>query len=533
MKKLIALVAMSLCGIAFAADVTWTGEGQSPAWSDAGNWSAEPQAEDVLVVRGDVKADSDDILWANGFAGIKIDGAASRLTVSPMTKNVEMKVPLSGDGMFATTNAAIKANCNLSLLQDNSAFMGPFLTDRVGLTVRHPYALGLTNSVTAKNLNTSAYLRWPYCGAGVDPKPSTVYSNCFTYVGAWPYANQSGGLHYTGLIDCGAGDSQASSDSSIGYMTYYDCLVTNTTAAAGEFRLTQYQAIGADGVVSLGSTKALHQQSGHLYVYGRILTCRELSLDAYVHFCRTNAIAANVQLRFGQSYPREGHIDLNGYDQECGKFCVQNGDMDGKNPHAYTDCLNGDGNPKAWLSSESGPAKLTIRGAYSCMPDNGNYTMVQRRRLIYPVQGHASLELDTTNTIATAAEMRLTSAFSTTDGGLYARRGKIVVESMAKLPNLSVLEATNVGEIEIENGPEINEDVTVKVADSATLCLAEGLVLKAKTAFVGMWLEPGTYGSAEAVAAAGDGKALDRLTGLGLLTVAEYGGPKGLMLLIR
>ena len=530
MKNLVMLACLSfLAAVAGAADCVWTGQGQTTAWTDVGNWSAEPTTEDVLVVRGEVKADSDDILWANGFAGIKIDGETSRLTVSPMTKNVEMKVPLSGDGMFAATNAAIMASCNLTLQQDNRAFTGPFLTDRVGLVIQHPYALGLTNSVTAKNQNTSAYLRWPYCGAGVDPKPSTVYSNCFTFVGAWPYANQSGGLHYTGLIDCGAGDSQASSDGSIGYTTYYNCLVTNTTAAAGEFRLTQYQAIGADGVVSLGSTKALHQQSGHLYVYGRILTCREFSLDAYVHFCRTNAIAANVQLRFGQSYPRQGHIDLNGYDQVCGNFCVQNSDMDGKNPHAYTDCLNGEGNPKAWLSSASGPAKLTIRGAYSCMPDNGNYTMVQRRRLIYPVQGHASLELDTTNTIATAAEMRLTSAFSTTDGGLYARRGKIVVESMAKLPNLSVLEATNVGEIEVENGPEINEDVVVKVMDAATIRLDEGLTLKAKSACLGKWLDPGKYAREAA-----DGiTANPYITGDGILEVAEYGGPKGLMLMLR
>lgn len=530
MKNVVMLaVVTSLAAVAGAADCVWTGQGQTSAWADVGNWSAEPTTEDVLVVRGEVKADSDDILWANDFAGIKIDGETSRLTVSPMTKDVEMTVPLSGDGMFATTNAVIAKNCNLTLLQDNRAFTGPFLTERVGLWVRHPYALGLTNSVTAKNQSTQAYLRWPYCGAGTTPQPGAAYSNRFTFVGAWAYANQGSGLHYTGLIDCGAGDSQASSDTSFGYTTFYDCLVTNTTDAAGEFRLTQYQAIGADGVVSLGSKKALHQQSGQLYLYGRVLTCRELSVDAYVHFCRTNVIAANVQLRFGQSYPREGHIDLNGYDQECGNFCVQNGDMDGKNPHAYTDCLNGEGNPKAWLSSASGPAKLTIRGAYSCMPDNGNYTMVQRRRLIYPVQGHASLELDTTNTIATAAEMRLTSAFSTTDGGLYARRGKIVVESMAKLPNLSLLEATNVGELEVENGTMLNEDVVVKVMDAAKIRLDEGLTLKAKSACLGKWLDPGKYAREAA-----DGiTANPYITGDGILEVAEYGGPKGLMLMLR
>lgn len=533
MKKLIALVAMSLCGIAFADDVTWTGgagEGDT-SWANPDNWSAEPQAEDVLVVQGDVKADSDDILWANGFAGIKIDGAASRLTLFPVTKGVRMTVPLSGEGTFSMTNTAKTANCNLVLANDNSAFTGPFFFDMVGVTVHHQYAFGFTNVVTVKNQNNSTYLRWPYCDAKTaKPWPGGVYSNRFFFSGAYPYANQSGGLHYTGLIDIGNGDTQTSSDTSIGYTTYYDCLVTNSTnSSSGEFKLTQYQGVGANGVIALGPKKSFHQFNGYLYIYGRILSCKEFSLDGNQTFYRTNVLAPGLQLRFGQSYPRQAKFDMNGFDQECGTFCVQNGDMDGKNPHAYTDCLDDSGKPKAWLSSVSAPAKLTIRGSYSCLPDNGNYTMVQRRRLIYPVQGHASLELDTTNTIATAAEMRLTSAFSTTDGGLYARRGKIVVESMAKLPNLSVLEATNVGEIEVENGPEINEDVVVKVMDAATICLDEGLTLKAKSACLGKWLEPGKYAREAA-----DGiTANPYITGSGILEVAEYGGPKGLMLLLR
>ena len=173
----------------------------------------------------------------------------------------------------------------------------------------------------------------------------------------------------------------------------------------------------------------------------------------------------------------------------------------------------------------SAPATFTVLGSYAAEPDNSNYTMEQRRRFIYPIQGHASFELNSTNQ-AIAATMRYSSPRSTTDGSLICRRGTIVLEATSAFPNLSSIVVSNEGQVSVENGATINPDMALLLSDSSVFTVGEGSVVTAKTAKVGgTWLEPDEYVCSEA--------GFPNLAGAGTLVVKTYGGPKGLILMFK
>ena len=84
-----------------AAPITWTGEGDTAAWSDGGNWEggAAPGSDDTAVIPAGktAKWSQTDASFMNALAGIELNGD---MEVSNMTAATTLTVPLSGGGVF-------------------------------------------------------------------------------------------------------------------------------------------------------------------------------------------------------------------------------------------------------------------------------------------------------------------------------------------------------------------------------------------------------------------------------------------------
>ena len=155
------------------------------------------------------------------------------------------------------------------------------------------------------------------------------------------------------------------------------------------------------------------------------------------------------------------------------------------------------------------------------------------------VLGEVSVVLDSKST--TAGKITFGGNDSSTAGGMRAVRGTILIAPSATFPNLTALDVTGEGKCEVytsalgtvRTGPKNLLPLTVSVTNAVAgaLYIDTGVTIAADTAIVGAeWLSPGlTYGS---TASAADVK-LAALSGTGLLTVERYGGPKGMILMLR
>ena len=530
---LCAAMTISLDVVLSAGEVDWTGGGDTAAWSDAGNWGGTlPTSEDVAVIRGVVPAVMADIATMNGFAGLKIDGENSVVDLSGMTSKTTMTVPLSGDGMLRVMNSSNSAD--LILNNDNSSFSGTFYTDGAGLTLRHANASGNANTkAVIKNGSTQKYLR---VAANNDRCKTFAGEAAFDKAEVW--MNPGGGFEFSGVVDILANITQFNSDTPTNYMMRFSGIVTNSTSQSAQFRLKGSHRICDGATVALGSTASVNLFSDvKLHLEGFIASASLFTVNnGYVYFHEANRFAPTVALRLGENgqYPRRARMDLRGFDQQCGNLSACNSDMS-SNYHCYYDTAQLSISPATYMTesntntagliTSSAPATFTVLGTYSAIPDNSNYTMVQRRRFIYPIMGHASFELNSTNQ-STAATMRFSSPRSTTDGSLICRRGTIVLESTCAFSNLTSIVASNVGAVEVEAGAYVNPEVSLLLSDSSVFTVGEGCVVTAKTACVGsVWLEPDEYVCSEA--------GLPNLAGSGKLVVTTYGGPKGWLLMFK
>lgn len=518
-----------------AGEVNWAGGGDTAAWSDPGNWGgALPTSEDVAVIDGVVPATLADVQTMNGFAGVKIDGENAAVSVYGMTSGISMTVPLLGTGTLSVTNSANSAS--LVLNNDNSGFSGTFYTDGAGLTLSNPKSSGSSaTKAVIRNGSTSKYFRVPYQSGKAMCKEFTG-DIAFENTEVW--ANPSGGFEFSGMVDIRSGTTQFYSDNGDGYTMRFSNLVTNTTSKSSEFRLKAYHRITETCTIALGTNSSVHVfQGGRIYLDGNVASAKSFIVnDGILNFGGADRFPPNLSVSLGGNgqYPRKARLRLNGFSQRCGNLRACNSDMS-NNHHGYYDTaqlsippstyMNADNTNQAGYITSSAPATFTVLGSYVAEPDNSNYTMVQRRRFIYPIQGHASFELNSTNQ-ATAATMRFSSPRSDTDGSLICRRGTIVLESTSAFANLSSIVASNEGAFTVEAGAAITPDVSVELSDSSVFTVGEGCVVTAKTAKVGeSWLWPGEYICADAGYA--------NLAGPGKLVVLNYGGPRGAVLIFR
>lgn len=280
---------------------------------------------------------------------------------------------------------------------------------------------------------------------------------------------------------------------------------------------------------SSDSNKKLHPLGARVHCYPKAwnggitqFTNFRISEQSYVTCSRADCFDpwASLIMRWVEGKDSDCRFDLNGYDQQIGFL--------GAYISNWT--FPADHDPNCSIYSFT-PASLTIYEG--CV---NNTAQADSWRTTFPgvVQGQATIVLNATNTLRSASlrkEIAFVSPSSDTTGGLIARKGTIRLWAQAAFPNLTKLEITDEGcfDIRTSNIGHVGGQLFVNctnLTETAKINLASGVRLRAHTAYVnGRWLAAGTYGSEDAVAASGipDAKVLSCLSGLGLMTVDEYG----------
>ena len=172
------LIAASVLGSANADPIVWTGEGDTPAWSDGGNWKGgtAPGSEDTAVIPAGSTATwtQSDASFMNSIAGIVLNGD---MEVSGMTAATTLTVPISGTGVFRGLEGGEKAPSissgtyyYLTLNNNNENFTGTFAFTNCGVCVNNSKAFGSANprcTVIWKNDTSGNHRRLYLMGSGV------------------------------------------------------------------------------------------------------------------------------------------------------------------------------------------------------------------------------------------------------------------------------------------------------------------------------------------------------------------------------
>ena len=521
------IVALAVC-LAFgaeAAEIKWTGEGATSAWSDGTNWEGgtAPDTGDIAVITNGATAymSSADITYVNGrLSKIKLPGANSTLWITNNTE-IAMTVPVEGVGKFNVANN----NTALTIGVNNPDFTGPFYftNSQIRTDYNHGQCFGtynvITNFVGEGNANLYIFKgatynnEWHFFGSAATASGKRAlytYNSAIRFCGPvyvdgfFVVAPQQGstmtiegGLHHTGPSAVYLyGGVKIKGDTPCDF---------KTTAQYG----TGFYAAG-DGVVELDSPITVDTPR-----VGGVATVR---------FMRPNLLHPTTGYQNGTSNARGMKIDLNGFDQQCGTiYKAENGGQTEDNSYI--------------TSPVDAPAKLTVYGQLEWY---GNQPAADTRYMSFSIRGAASLEFNGTNVIKSAGktvwpkmEIRGCPTKSDTKGGLCVRRGTLTLAEDTYWPNLSRLEAHDEGLLEMNtDGVNTNGFVFVvsNVVDSAVTIPADKH-LHAKSAYIGKWLEPGEYGGADAGLDAEH--TLPQLGGSGTVHVKEWGGPKGFIFIFK
>lgn len=458
-----------------------------------------------------------------------------------------MKFGLCGSGTFMNRDSLDTAERSLFTLGDSGWFKGKVIVTNAAMRIYSPYSIGGADAEVfyyaengsgsdKRRFTLATYRRYDFA-LHAQRTANMVIAGTETYLdGPISFEDASNGLTFHG----NGGDFYL-----YGPITS-PCTLRKTVYmnAGARFRGAD-KYLGAHYIQFNEMGKApndTHEVGAHLHTDRNAWNASNASQMNFTIGCSmrlfctvTNAFSPTsyFMMRYAKDGPgaTKSEFDLNGFDQQVGIIdCYLNGNM---NPDTQWDV-------GACVTS-SVPAKLTI---YECCRNGRGGKW--KSWFVGGVMGAASIVLDSTNELCNATQLERAISFSApgcnTRGGLYAKHGTIRLLPTCSFPNLSVLEATDEGVVEVgtsavgDEGDGLCVVCTNRASGaSAGIAIAEGVTLAADTAVVGndRWLDAGTYGSAEAVAAAGVGKALPQLSGLGLMTVNRYGGKPGLMLIIR
>ena len=518
----------TLSTVAIAADVEWKGGGGTSAWSDGTNWQGgiAPSAGDTAVIPNGKTAymSSGDITWIAGrLSLIRLPGGDSTLYITNRTA-VTLSVPVAGVGKFNVANSAVE----LTLAANNTNFAGPFFFTNSTINVARDYgdALGTYNVVTnfvgpggtAKisiNSPRNNYNKWYIFGR--DSYSSSTTSAMLTYSNALRFC---GPVHVQGSFNIvPQSNTKPTFDGGIYHSGSDKIHMWNSIAVTGD-KTCDFQTTASydSGVHLRGSVELSAPVSG---------TTPRISFEnpGTLKFLSANLLSPATALQNGMGNNKYGmRIDLNGFDQRCGTI--------------YKQANSGQTEENSYITSPVGsPATLTVYGQLEWY---GNQQAGNSRFMAFSLRGAASLDFNGTNVIKTSSgqvvwpmmEIRSCPTKSDTTGGLSVRRGTLTLAEDTYWPNLSRLEARDEGLL-VMNTDGVNTNGFVFVASNVVVgavTIAAGKTLHAKTAYVGKWLEPGEYGG---VAAGLDAEhTLSQLGGEGTLTVAEWGGPKGIIFIM-
>ena len=526
-----------------AVDVRWTGEGDTAAWSDGGNWDGgvAPGAGDTAVIPQGKTA-----LWAqtdaafmDALSGIKLNG---EMEVSGMSAKTTLTVPLSGGGVFRGLEGGEKATgvssgtyYYLTLNNDNSNFTGTFAFTNCGVCAKNNLAFGgaatrctlIWKNATSGNhrrlylessghYHANMFLSQPDYGIGM------VFATCAaeTFIdgdvdligaAAFNANNRSCGFHISGKL---------------------------TNSAKCAYRLEPY--VHLDGEVDLRWNNA-NQFGGGFYLgggNGNVKNMGRLYVNSSgIHFSAPNVIDGGSD--GGVCYRISGNntslrLYLDGYDQNW-----------------YRKPYN-----QGFIVDSTKPATIRMMNYNS-----GNLTYNTANCLT----GYASFDVCATNASGTKYTTTLKTTHCTTAGGLLCGAGTFVVGDSAadgvttSFSNLTSLITYETGKMNVYNtaiNPEngvtnlsvlgtsamtLNAGVAFATVDAhlsstATLNIASGstVVASHRAHLDGDVLPMGVYGKKNGTYADGSpippAYQLDCLTGDGYMDVQ---GPKGMMLILK
>ena len=522
-------------------------DSDATAISDVSHWSVTPTADTVLRIPANksvAATTSEEVTFLNGTAGLELADPSAEFAFSNLTTTVTVTGPLFGRG----TVRNVGSSSSVQLATDNSMFDGTFAVSNGATRLKHWWGLGQTNRVdvyedgssrifyldtvsswqTKNNwhiqraYNSSQNANFSLLASGV-----TFQGEVHLYNGEIWFVNSGQNCTFTGpVVSHGSGTVR---------------FVANVTinGEEKEFGLNAMAVKGASGRVgaAIHTTAKVADRSKSPATWMNFGLGNGSNTASPMKFAFDVANAfdedAGFLFRYGagsDGNTETGVLDLNGLDQRVGRLGTY---------ICQTDQFAG---TQDWsdmkISSPVGkPAMLTVGD--TCQFGHGATETGNKKQWAntFPgsICGSASLTLATLETIEAPGRIIFRSAKSDTDGALIARRGTIVIESTAAFSNLSSVVVSGSGLMKVETADvgNANEDFFVCVSNaesSARLEIVDGVTLKARTSCMnGVWLDAGLYSSA-----ASEGvKACKWLAGDGILDVAEYGGPKGMILIFR
>lgn len=533
MKKLVATIAAVVaCGSLFAEgnEVTWTGNGATAAWNDPDNWSAVPQEGDTAVFsEGTVTATTGDLETFGLFSGFRIETGATLL----LSKfNGTFDQTLTGGGNLAADGAFDHTKI-ITFKADASLFTGTFAFTNHHVDLYAP--LGTTNDVF---VTVAAGVSDVACPFGIELKGGApaVMSNAFYFVGNSSKAPVlfnhylTSGVTLAGPVKVVSnnvalrlGGTDAYGITIAGGITGGGTLLTlgggwNATVSGKPVRMdVKNVSAEAPNYADLGGN--LFGDAGN-FIISTVIESAYLNADpGSFRFDADHCSTTNTHWGFSLGQHDPGTYDLNGHDQDCG------------NMH-YLKGLPTETNPKMIIKSEE-PATLTMHGRMQHVYQTSTDPVNKRRRFAGLLNGAVTFVFKS-DLLATPAEINFLGAGSSTSGGIVSLKGTVNILADATFTNLTLLAAQEQGKLNLETAEigTLGKGLTVKASDSATMTINGGLVLQAKYAFLGdKWVEAGDYGGPDA--GLDEKHTCANLAGTGIVRVAEYGGPKGLMLLVR
>ena len=411
-----------------AAEITWTGEGDTPAWSDGGNWKdgTAPGLGDIAVLPagatvGATQADVNYMMAAaTKLGGIHFSGDDTVLLFTNLTANTTFSVPFTGKGECHMFNNS----AYLNMSGNSSEYLGSYVISNSPVYLSTTCGFGTTNSVT-------------YWGNGSPTKYFTfkaglICTNEFYLRGStWLFYPANGASFYGPLKIYGSTRIWAAGTCTTGIyggITYEG----SSTGDTGPYFTGRVDFMG--GKIDYGKLWLRGDSSGTTYsgagtwTFGTEVNAAVVSPPSatgsgagVVTFTKANCFTPTTGLRLGRASGDSTGVNLAGHDQRCGELSI------GK---------NGAMNPQYTYITSSTDATLTIL-------DKGP---TQFNGLI---KGKASLELNSTNS-ATAGSIGLCGTNNTTTGSLIARRGTINVLPAAVFSNLTALVASGEGIINVQ-----------------------------------------------------------------------------------
>ena len=509
-------VAVAFSTSLVAKEVTWTGGGSD--WADRDNWSDTPQEGDIAVIPENVTAPvrSADVTTFRAFGGYRLEaGSTLFLDAVSFFSYSAFDKPLTGSGTLLAVGGS------LYLKSDNSAFDGKFAFTNNYVEVHSTSALGTTNEVWLGR--TSQFNNYHMKIDRVDG-PNAV-TNVFHFgapSGGRSYVLESikSPLKVYGPVYVDAGWCQFVND-----LGYYSEFYGGIYGGGYMFAMRQKEnPTVIDCEVDLPGGGLVADEGG--FVVSGVLKCGELRLNnenrGFIFTAPARCCTNDVWVGdWTTSVPTTGgFLDLDRYDQTIGNICDR---LDTEKTSE----------PRLVFKSEK-PATLTVVGTPTRRYAANTFvaTLEGAISLCYDWDGRAGIKAYLT--AHTDGLFKFTSE-SPTSGGITCKRGDFRIEATATLPNLTALGVSNTGKMTVSaNGiGEEGDGLVVTVADSGVLTIGADVTINAKSACIGgKWIDPKpgeTYGGPDSAATV----KLAGLAGTGILTVAEYGGPKGLMMILR